>query len=89
MFFMENDDDVHRRFVHHAVADFVKLKKNNSSPKPSVFKEAAKNSYKRYIQKFPLRELPDELDEDVCSQVCDRMYEEVSKQIENGRHEDK
>jgi hypothetical protein len=88
IFFMENDDTVHRRFVFPAVDDFIKLKKNNGSPKPSVFKEAARHSYKQYIKKFPIRELPDEISEDILKQVCEKMYEEISKQIEEGKHKD-
>lgn len=88
VFFMENDDAVHRRFVFPAIADFVQLKKNNGSPKPTIFKPAAERSYKAYIKEFPLRELPDEIDEDVCKQVCEKLYDEISQQIEKGRHED-
>jgi hypothetical protein len=86
--FMNHDDNVYRRIVYPTVARFDDLKKTNQDVKPSIFKPTAEKIYKIYIQKFPIRELPDELDEETCKKICDKMYEEVTLQLTDKQHKD-
>lgn len=79
VFFMNNDDDNYRRSVYPAVVKCLEAIKKKKSVNPSVFKHAALECYQSYQQKFPIRSLPTDLDEDLCNEVCEKMYDEVCK----------
>jgi hypothetical protein len=86
--FMEQDDHCYRRFFHPALDRFLHVRENKKDPKPEIFKEAVKECYKIYVQKFPIRELPDELDEDTLGQVCEKLYDEHSTHHADGKYKD-
>ena len=86
--FMNHDDNVYRRHVFPVVARMLDLHKKNITPKASIFKPAAEHSYKIYIKKYPIRELPDHIDEETCNKVCDKMHEEVCQHIADGKYKD-
>jgi len=77
VFYMNNDDDVYRRSVYPAVVKCLEAMKQKKSAKPSVFKQAAVECYKSYQEKYPIRSLPDTLDEDLCNEVCEKMFNEI------------
>jgi hypothetical protein len=83
VFFMNNDDDTYRRHVYPSI---VRCMKGNASS--SVFSDAVKESYKNYVRQYPIRELPDEIDEKICKEACDMMHEEVSQHINDGKYKD-
>lgn len=80
-FFMNNDDDVYRRAVYPAVVKCAEAFEQKKSCKPSVFRNAAVESYRAYSERFPIRSLPEDLDEDLCNEVCEKMYNEVQKAL--------
>lgn len=80
-FFMNHDDDVYRRTVYPAVVKCAEAFEKKKSCKPSIFKQAALESYRMYTEKFPIRALPENLDEDLCNEVCEKMYNEVQKAL--------
>jgi hypothetical protein len=82
VFFMNNDDETYRRHVYPVVAKCTRSIELNKSTSPSIFKNAVLDSYKSYTKEYPIRELPDTLDSDVCQEVCSKMHEEVCKTIE-------
>jgi hypothetical protein len=82
--FMNQDDHSYRRHVYPTIAKFLDLKDAKKDIKPGIFKSAVEECYKQYIKHFPIRELPDEIDEEMCRQVCDKMYEEVSQHHSDG-----
>lgn len=86
--FMNNDDQVYRRIVYPKVAICLDSVERKKKVKPSVFRSAVEESYREYVKKFPIRELPDFIDEDVCEQVCDKMYEELRQHIKDGKYKD-
>jgi hypothetical protein len=86
--FMQTDDTVYRRFTHPAIIKFVGLRKNKQDPAGDVFKLAAESAYQHYIRKFPIRELSDNLEEDMCKQVCSKMKEEVLQHLTDGHYKD-
>jgi hypothetical protein len=45
-------------------------------------------SYKTYVKKFPIRELTDELEEELCNKVCLKMKEDLMKQYQEGKYKD-
>ena len=88
MHFMNNDDDVYRRHVHPAIMKCVHGIKIKKPTKPIIFKPAVTDSYKIYLRKFPIRELPIDIDEKMCEETCKKIHEEIIKNIKNGKYKD-
>jgi hypothetical protein len=86
--FMHQDDDIYRRHTYPAIANCVDKLESKRDPKIGIFKPAVENSYKIYIKKFPIRELPDSLDEELCKQICEKMHEEVIQHINDGKYKE-
>jgi DNA mismatch repair ATPase MutL len=86
--FMHNDDTAYRRHTYPAImkcADSVKRKAPTSS---KMFAEAMKECYRLYKKKFPIRILPEELDNDICEEACQKMHEEALEHISSGKYRD-
>ena len=87
-FFMQNDDDVYRRHTFPSVMkciDTIKAKKQLS---PSIFERAVEESYKNYIRKFPIRQLPNELEDEVFEEVCKKLHDDFSRDYDEGKYKD-
>jgi hypothetical protein len=63
----------------------MKSKKNLS---PNIFKAAVEESYKNYVKKFPIRQLPTSLDEELCNEVCKKLHDDFRKDYEDGKYKD-
>ena len=88
IFFMNNDDDTYRRHVYPAVASCIECLENNKNTGASMFKEAVVNSYNNYIKKYPVRNLPDNLEGKLFKETCEKFYEEICTQHSNGKYKD-
>lgn len=88
IFFMNNDDDTYRRHVYPKIHKCIESHNAKRKTTPSLFADAVKESYKNYIRKFPIRELPNELDEKLIKETCDKMHEEVCQHISDGKYKD-
>lgn len=77
VFYMNNNDDVYRRSVYPTVAKCLEAFKQKKSVRPSVFKQAALECYRSYQNKFPIRALPETLDEELCNEVCEKLFKEI------------
>lgn len=88
VYFMNNDDDVYRRHVYPIVSRCVDRIKENRKTNHSIFKSAVEESYKEYVRKFPIRQLPDSIEEDVCNEVCEKIHEEFCKNYNEGKYKD-
>jgi hypothetical protein len=88
VFFMNNDDDVFRRIVYPSVSRCVDRIDANQKTNPSLFTNAVKESYKQYVKKYPIRELPDNIEEELCKETCKKMYEEICKNHSEGKYKD-
>jgi hypothetical protein len=86
--FMNQDDDVYRRHTYPAIANCLDKMSGKSKPNTKVFEPAVKESYKLYTRKYPIRELPDEIDSKMCEQVCSKIHEEVLKHISDGKYKE-
>ena len=86
IFYMNNDDDVYRKHVHPVIAKCVNGKKDNMEINPSAFANAVKECYNSYLEEYPIRELPDSLDNKTLKEICEKFHEEVHKHIENGKY---
>jgi hypothetical protein len=86
--FMHNDDNVYRRNVYPVIAQCLDRLKADKKTTPDMFEEAIKNSYKLYAKKFPIKELPDELDNNTCKKACGQIHEEFCQHVEEGLYKD-
>lgn len=87
IFFMNNNDEAYRRHLHPIVAKCMNRLKSKKSVKPSIFEPAIIECYKMYKEEFPIRELPQSLDEKLCNEVCDKIHEEVCQHIKDGKYD--
>lgn len=78
VFYMNHDDDVYRRAVYPTVAKCLEAIEQKKAVRPSIFKQATLECYKSYQDKFPIRTLPATLDEDVCNEVCEKLFKELT-----------
>lgn len=88
VFFMNNDDDVYRRTVYPSITKCINRLKANQNTTPSIFQDAVRESYKEYVQKFPIRELPEDINDKQLKEVCDKMHEEICNHHKDGRYKD-
>lgn len=88
VYFMNHDDEVYRRHLFPAIAQCIDGHKAKSKLTPSIFKPVVEKSYKLYVDKFPIRELPEELEGKMCEEVCNKMHEEVLQDISDGKYKD-
>lgn len=86
IYFMNNDDNVYRRFFHPAISSCVDRMNENGKVSPKIFKSAVEKSYEAYANKYPIRELPLSLDLDICEDICKAILEEVKKHIDEGEY---
>jgi hypothetical protein len=86
--FMNHDDNVYRRHTYPAIARCLDYKESKRPTKKEIFKPAVESSYKLYTEKFPIRELPDKLDEKLCDKICAKIHEDVLEHISNGKYKD-
>lgn len=87
-FFMNHDDDSYRRHVYPAVVKCVHGLTHKKKVDHSIFEVAAEESYKNYIKKYPIRELPDQLDSKMLEDVCRKFYEDLCKHVRDGKYKD-
>jgi hypothetical protein len=85
VFFMNNDDSVYRRFVYPSIATCIDRMESKKDTTPSLFTNAVKESYKTYIKKYPIRHLPDEIEEKFCEEVCKKMHEDLRQHYDDGK----
>jgi hypothetical protein len=88
VYYMNHDDDVYRRHVYPTVATCLDKIKSKRETNPSLFTNAVKESYKTYIRKFPIRHLPEEIDDKVCKEVCKKIHEDLHQHHSDGKYED-
>jgi hypothetical protein len=88
MFFMNNDDNIYRHYLYPSVSKCVDHIKSKKSTNPSIFEKAVREAYKHYVESFPLRELPEEIDSSVCEEVCKKIHEETCRYASEGKDKD-
>ena len=86
--YMNEDDDAYRRHIYPVVSKCINSMKANRKTDSSVFKNAVAECYKTYIKKFPIRQLQDNLEDDLLRETCKKMYEETCKHFEEGKYKD-
>lgn len=87
-FFMNHDDETYRRHVYPSIIKCLNIIEQKKKPNPLLFKKAALESYKNYTKQFPIRQLPESLDDELVNEVCKQFYEEICKQVEEDKFKD-
>jgi hypothetical protein len=88
VFFMNNDDAVYRKYTMPIIAACIKLLKAKKRANISVFKDSIVKSYNIYSKQYPIRELPNELDDDTIIDTAKLLYKEIKTDIQNGLYKD-
>ena len=86
--YMNHEDNLYRRHVFPSVAKCVDMHKKQKTPNPRIFKSAVEECYKSYVREYPIRELPESIDEKTCYAACDKLCQEVIKDIKAGKYRD-
>jgi hypothetical protein len=87
VFFLNNDDDAYRRHLLPAVHKFIDKQKAGDELKYTIFKTAVADGYNRYAQQYPMRELPTEIDKKTWKTACKKLFDDVSKDMEDGHYD--
>lgn len=87
VFYLNNDDDAYRRHLLPAVHKFISTSKAGEKPKFTVFKSAVAEGYERYTKQYPMRELPDKIDNKTWKSVCKQLFDTVSKDMKDGHYD--
>ena len=80
-FFMRNDDDFYRRHYYPHVVKCKHYMESGRTINPMAFKKLVNHAYECYSKKFPVRELPDSLEEDMCKKIFNKLHQEEVKYI--------
>jgi hypothetical protein len=88
VYFMNHDDESYRRHLYPTIATCLHRHKKNESIRPGIFKKAATDSYQKYLQQFPIRELPEGLDDKMIRSVCEKLHEAFLEGIREEKYKD-
>jgi hypothetical protein len=86
--FMHNDDHAYRRHVYPVIVKCIGLLKHKKPTQSKMFAEAIKECYKAYSKKFPIRVLPESLEEDQLKEACEKIHSELLKHVKDGKYKD-
>jgi hypothetical protein len=87
VFFLNNDDDAYRRYLLPAVHKFIDKQNAGEDLKCTIFKTAVADGYKRYTTEYPMRELPNDIDKKTWKAACKKLFDDVSKDMEDGHYD--
>lgn len=87
VFFLNNDDDAYRRHLLPAVHKFIDKQKAGEEIKCTIFKTAVADGYKLYTKQYPIRELPNDIDKKVWKTACKQLFDNISKDMEDGHYD--
>lgn len=87
IFYLNNDDDVYRKYLHPAIMKYIDMLDADKEPTCAIFKSAVAAGYKCYTKEYPIRELPDKLDPKVWKDVCKKIYDTVAKDMKDGSYD--
>lgn len=87
VFYLNNDDDAYRRYLLPAVHKFIDKKEADEEVKFTIFKSAVEKGYKSYIKQYPIRELPDTIEKKVWRSTCKKLFDQISKDMEDGSYD--
>lgn len=84
MFFMHNNDDFYRRHFYPIIKTCKSQFESGGKFTHRVFKPIIEKAYKAYKEEFPVRELKDDLDNELIEEIANNIYEIELKNLEDG-----
>jgi hypothetical protein len=87
VFFLNNNDDAYRRHLLPAVHKFIDKQEAGEDIKCTIFKTAVADGYKMYTKQYPIRELPTDIDKKTWKTACKKLFDDVSKDMEDGHYD--
>lgn len=84
--FGHNDDHAYRRHLYPVIADCISRMKAKKPIHSEMFKPAVEPLYQEYLKKFPIRELPESVDDKLCTEICKKMKEDFNKHYSEGKY---
>lgn len=86
-FFMHNNDDFYRRHFFPTLKICKAKFDNGAGFSHRLFKPVIVKAYETYKKEFPIRELPDNLDDELCEKMARRIYETELGNFEEGQYD--
>lgn len=87
IYFMNHDDSAYRRHLYPNIAKCIDITERKKKPAASIFKQAVEECYKQYTHQFPIRELPESIEEELRDSVCEKLRDSICKDIAEGKYE--
>lgn len=84
--FLNHDDDIYRRHLFPSISKCIDIVERKKKPAASIFKSAVEEGYRQYIKEYPIRELPDDIDQEVCEEICSKLRETICNDIADGKY---
>ncbi len=88
VYYMNEDDEMYRRHLYPVLAKAVHGLSKKKDINCSIFEQAVEECYKSYTRKFPIRYIPDELDQGLREQACSKLFDNLKKDFEEGKYKD-
>lgn len=86
--FINNYDPFYRSKVIPLIAACVDLRNQHKKISIDLFKPVVKEGYKLYCAEYPIRELPDQLDDADLKKACSALLKDLSDEISAGKYKD-
>lgn len=86
IFYMNEDDEMYRRHLYPALSKALQSMTGKRNIDSSVFSKAVEECYRAYTKKFPIRYIPDELDNGLREQACTKLFDDLKKAFEEGKY---
>lgn len=88
-FFMNNDPQFYRKHYFPFIIRLKEAKSKKTKFSAKAFEAMVKHAYNVYKETFPNEpNLPTELEEDQVKGICENLYREELKNIEEGHYDD-
>lgn len=86
IYFLNNDDSIYRRHLYPSITKCIGVLERKKKPAASIFKSAVEEGYKKYLEEYPIRELPSSIDDEVCEDICTKLRDEICKDVSEGKY---
>jgi hypothetical protein len=83
IFYMRNDNDFYRRHYYPHIVKIHGHVKSGKDLSSKVFMPMVQHAFECYMKKFPIRQLPESLEDDVCEDICNKLRTEEVQHIKN------
>ena len=86
--YINNNDTIYRRYLYPAIIKCINSIKSNKPINADTFKDAVNTGYNSYIEEYPIRELPETLDQKTCKRICDTILKTVKDDVRDKKYND-